>query len=270
MKISFAGIGTQKGGTTSLNAYLRTHNLISIPEGEPHFFDDETQDWDSPDIASYHAMFTNSNNELNHDNDPTTVGLDAEGSQVSIYGEITPIYMYWEPSIKRIHTYNPDIKLIILLRNPMARAFSHWAMEKSRGQESLCFSDALRTEAQRCREGIPDRQHRVFSYLDRSRYSVQLKRILKYFPLSQMLILRSEELFQAPEINLHRITDFLGVPAFSEIKPIHARPGDYINSLSYADWRYMASELNEDITSVESLLGWDCLEWRQPLKKDNL
>ena len=56
-----------------------------------------------------------------------------------IIGEATPIYMYWKNAIKRIYNYNSDMKLILVLRNPIDRAFSHWNMEVHRKREDRTF-----------------------------------------------------------------------------------------------------------------------------------
>jgi hypothetical protein len=266
MRIDFIGVGTQKGGTTSLNRYLSKHKDICIPEREMHFFDDETQDWESPGYDSYHAYFNASESGLGHGHAsvPATSNAFNNDSPRRVRGEITPIYMYWEPSIERIYRYNPDAKLIILLRNPTARAFSHWAMEKSRYQENLCFSEALRQESARCAQAATNNQHRIFSYLERSRYSLQLKRILRFFSHSQILVLRSEELFREPHVSLLKVTNFLEVTPLTRLGAIHARQGVYPVTLSHADWKFMVDELESDISSLETLLDWDCSEWRRP------
>lgn len=259
MRLDFLGIGTQKGGTTSLNAYLRQHERIDLPNRELHCFDDEALDWPHPDFDPYHSHFTHPVSL------PVNGGPEASPGTVRfrLLGEITPIYMYWEPCAERIYNYNPAIKLIILLRNPLARAYSHWAMEKERGLEHLSFSEALRQEPLRCQAGSPG-QHRVYSYLDRGRYAFQIRRLFRWFTRSQMLILRSEELFHAPTVTLRRLTDFLQIPPFAELIPTHSRRGVYPDVLRQDDWEFMATALEEDIRDLEDQLGWDCEAWRRP------
>jgi hypothetical protein len=70
--------------------------------------------------------------------------------------------MYWYDAPRRIWQYNPDMRIVILLRNPVDRAYSHWNMERERGAEPLEFRQAIATEADRCRAALPA-QHRVFS-----------------------------------------------------------------------------------------------------------
>jgi len=89
--------------------------------------------------------------------------------------------MYWQNAPKRIWQYNPEMKIIIILRNPIERAFSHWNMERSRNAEHLSFWDAINTEKLRCQETLP-LQNRVYSYIDRGFYIKQLENIWRYFP----------------------------------------------------------------------------------------
>ena len=72
------------------------------------------------------------------------------------------------------------MRLIVILRNPIERAYSHWAMEHRRGNDQLPFALALEQEEARCREALPF-QHRVFSYVDRGFYSAQLRRLWRFF-----------------------------------------------------------------------------------------
>ena len=96
-------IGSQKAGTTALFDYLSDDPRLNLSrDKEVHFFDDESQDWSSPDYAVYHARF-----------DLTRPGL---------MGEATPIYVFWPESMERLAAYNPDARLILMLRDPAHRA----------------------------------------------------------------------------------------------------------------------------------------------------
>ncbi len=244
-KIDFLVAGTQKGGTTALFHYLSKHAEIGIGERkEIHFFDrDAYADEANPkNIArAYHNHFTD----------------DALSKTT---GDFTPIYMYWKPCPTRIHRYNPNIKLILSLRNPIERAFSHWNMERSRGAESLPFDDAIRTEAHRLRD-CPNQQHRVYSYIDRGRYHEQIKRLLRLFPESNILLYRSEELITAPRETLEKICTFLGVsrPTFTEPARIHHTP--YKSTLAPEDRKYLIDALAPSIEALENLTGWSLSDW---------
>ena|SRR5450755_1220153 len=119
-KVAFLIAGTQKGGTTALASYLQEHPAICMSTvKEVHFFDTE-EFFASGDVdyTRYHARFN-----------PT--------ARKRLLGEATPIYMYWEAAAHRIQRYNPTMKLILLLRNPVTRAYSHWNHEHARGRLNL-------------------------------------------------------------------------------------------------------------------------------------
>src|SRR5207253_9307331 len=87
-------------------------------------------------------------------------------------GEVTPSYLYWKPAMERIRNYNPQIKLVILLRNPVDRAFAHWNMQRFKNREPLDFLDALKEERSRL-AALPPKESRRFAYVDRGFYSGQ-------------------------------------------------------------------------------------------------
>ncbi|RYG21799.1 MAG: sulfotransferase, partial [Burkholderiales bacterium] len=106
--VNFIVVGVQKAGTTALFDYLGDSPAVALSKvKEVHFFDDETVDWAKPDYGPYHAQFETA--------DP-----------IALRGEATPIYLYWPHSLERIAAYNPDIRLIVMLRDPVERAWSHW------------------------------------------------------------------------------------------------------------------------------------------------
>lgn len=241
-RVAFLICGTQKGGTTALADYLRGHPELFLPEEkELHFFDDETQDWRRPNYKSYHRHFQTA-------------------CRKNLWGEATPIYMYWEDSCRRIWQYNPAMKLIVTLRNPVSRAYSHWTMERARGAEDLNFEEAIRQEGERCRSALPY-QHRVFSYLDRGFYSHQLKRLWRYFPKESVLVLRQEDLNERPEDVLGRICEHLGVSAMPGIKKLFSHVSQYEQPMNQSTREKLRLLYWHEICSLEALLGWDCQNW---------
>ncbi len=115
----------------------------------------------------------------------------------------------------------PDVKLIVLLRDPVTRALSHYNHECARGRETLSFEDALDAEADRLREAEARSREdpryysyelRNVSYLWRGMYASQLKRWFSYFPREQFLVLQSEALFEDPAEVYQRVIRFLGLP----------------------------------------------------------
>lgn len=240
-KIKFLVVGTQKGGTTALDKYLRTHCDIQMAKKkEVHFFDTEKYFEGKVDYELYHESF--------------------EPNLGKIRGESTPIYMYWHDSIRRIYDYNSDMKIIAILRNPTERAFSHWNMEREKGSDNFPFEIAIRTENERSREALP-LQHRVYSYIDRGFYSEQIRRIWRFFPRHQTLFLKQEDLKSDLQITLCRIATFLEVTPFEKLDNLNIHSREYIHQFDYKDKHFLDSLFFNDIKELEHMLGWDCSDW---------
>ena len=212
-KVDFLIAGVQKGGTTTLDYYLRQHPQICMANRkEVHFFDNEKYfaDDKTPDYDFYHSFFKPENTH-------------------QLLGESTPIYSYWKDSPKRIYNYNKQMKIILLLRNPIDRAYSHWNKEtinfhsypgQQDAAETLPFLQAIQTEKQRCLSAAP-LQHRYYSYIDRGFYTAQLNRLMGLFPREQILVLKSEWLWNDAEKTLDKVCAFLGVEAMPLPEIIH-------------------------------------------------
>lgn len=245
MMVDFLVVGAQKSGTTALDKYLRLHPQIEMArQKEVHFFDNENNFAGVVDYTSYHQSFANNSGD-------------------TLKGEVTPIYMYWDSAPRRIWEYNPAMKLIAVLRSPIERAFSHWNMERDRNTDTSSFSEAIRLERVRCRSALP-LQHRVFSYVDRGFYSEQLRRLWRYFPEGQTLIIKHEELKLDLSNTLTKIANFLGVKDFdhSEYLDIHSRA--YLNQMSSEDFYYLRDVFYSEVKMLEAMLGWSCDSWLDP------
>jgi hypothetical protein len=168
--------------------------------------------------------------------------------------------MYWRDTPRRIHQYNASIKFIITLRNPIERAYSHWNMECARNADTVTFMDALHSEPRRCQTAWPS-QHRVFSYVDRGRYTEQLERIYRYFPKEQVLLLRSDDLHADPDSSLKKIYNFLGVRKLPFDGAMHLNVHPYQAPIGKEEWIFLRNAFMSEIRSLEKLTGWNCDEW---------
>lgn len=242
-KVDFVIAGTQKGGTTALAAYLKQHSDIGIPEEkELHFFDNEDHFRNGrPPFLLYHLPFF-------------------ELRSRRLWGEATPIYMYWQKSPERLRRYNPKMKLILLLRNPIARAYSHWNMERALKNEPLSFGEAIFFEQERLRGALPQ-QHRVFSYLDRGFYAAQLERIWAHLPRQQTLVLKSEDLKNQPQPTLDAICHFLGARPLENVQPAEVHARTYPSPMSAQERNQLQQVFEPEIRKLERLLNWDCSHW---------
>jgi hypothetical protein len=237
--VSFVIAGVQKGGTTALWDYLRDDPDIALAdEKELHFFDDEARDWSAPDYADYHARF------------PDPAGRPC--------GDATPIYTYWPRSLERIRAYNPAMRLIVILRDPVQRAWSHWRMEYARGAETHTFDWCVREGRQRLFGASPWGHHREFSYVERGFYGEQMERLFGLFPREHVLVLRSDDLRADPGPALAAVRTFLGVgPAPSPVaRDVHVgRDMDYPSDLRPDDIAYLRQVYAADAARLAALTG---------------
>jgi len=238
-RVSFIVAGVQKGGTTALFDYLADEpGLACSRVKETHFFDDETQAWPVPDLAAYHAHFAP------FDGRPR--------------GEATPIYLYWPNSLERIAGYNPAMRLIVMLRDPVERAWSHWKMEYARGVETRPFDWCIRQGRQRLFDAEPWGFHRELSYVERGFYGEQMTRLLGLFPREQALVLRADDLRAQPAAALARVRSFLGLPPGAAPTPREANVGreiDYGSALEPADIAYLRGVYRRDQQRLSDLIG---------------
>jgi len=206
-KVDFMIVGAQKSGTTALAHFLAQHPQIGMLDGEGHVFDSETysRDWTPERIDERYA------NRFAH------------CAGASVFGESTPVYMYLEDVPAELARYNPDLKLVVALRDPVERAISQYDMERQRRKERLPLPLALLVEPFRLRRsGNPHASEsaaRRHSYRSRSLYSVQLKNLLRVFPPGNVLVIRSEDLLERHGAVLERVFRFLGVPADVNVPP---------------------------------------------------
>ncbi len=188
-------IGTKRGGTTSLQQYLTAHPDVLEPKAAKasHYFDANfSKGW-----SWYRAHF------------PLQRWMDREraAGRPVVVGEASPYYCFHPLALDRIAARVPDVKLIIVLRDPVERAWSHYSYEVARGNEDLSFADALDAEpartagaADRIRRGeIDDDRHwRLHTYLQRGLYAEQIQAAHDRFPADQLQVVVSEELFAQP------------------------------------------------------------------------
>lgn len=242
--VSFMIAGAQKSGTTAMVDYLRMHPKIFIPSGkEMHFFDrDQNFVSDGPDYRRYHAAF----------------GGMKTGQ---IAGEATPRYLYWLPCAERIRTYNSDMRLIFILRNPVERAYSHWHMQRQRGRETLSFGRAIRTEPERLARLGTTRARGWYAYLERGNYYDQIQQYIDRFPRRNLYFFKSEQLKFEHSKTLTSLCNFLGIPVFDPMPESHVSFSQKYDAMDRADREYLREHFRQSVRKLEQLLVWDCSSW---------
>ncbi|MBJ95205.1 MAG: sulfotransferase [Rickettsiales bacterium] len=201
-------LGCQRGGTTRLHHALHQHPQLyaSYPK-ELHFFDGGLPGRQRPWRASlgwYKAHFPLSSSMV-----PGMRCLES-----------SPLYLFHPEVPARVASVIPSARFIVLLRDPVERAISHFFHERAKGREALSLSEALAAEERRLKValGAGDYNSRPFlqqSYRLRGEYATQLERWLQRFSREQFLFLRSEDLVARPEPTVMRILDFLEVAPMS-------------------------------------------------------
>jgi len=210
----FLVIGAKRGGTTSLWNYLLDHPSVlpMYPARQhlksPHYFYwhyDKGERW-------YRSHFASGRRR--------DAVARAHGS-APVAGEASPYYLYDPRVPRRARALVPDAKLIVLLRDPVTRAYSHYRERVNAGVETLSFDDAIASEDERLAGEVErlnaeplyySRPHDYFSYRDRGVYRPQLERWYAEFPREQVLILGSEDFSADPQSSYDEATTFLGLP----------------------------------------------------------
>ena len=252
----FVIIGAQKAVTTSLYAYLCAHpDVLAAGRKEVHFFDVNYADGS----AWYRSMFPLA----------ASRALARRGGRRVLAGEASPYYLFHPLASERAAALIPQAKLIVLLRDPVERAWSHYRHEVAKGREPLSFEDALAAEADRLagadaafRTGSAAAAHpghRYHSYVARGRYVEQLPAWQRHYPSEQLLVLRAEDLFERPQQVWDETVAFLGLrpmapPAFD----VH-NPGAG-SSMAEATRAMLAETFRRPNAELAELLGRD-LGW---------
>jgi hypothetical protein len=249
MRVSLFIVGVQKGGTTALDRYLRRSPQVQMAlDKEPHFFDDDALDWEQPDYGLLHARF------------------NAPAATTLIHGEATPIYSYWPNSIERLQIYNPDAKLILMLRHPSLRAYSAWKMVKYWFGETLPFHEAI-GDIGRCRvRESPGGVHRLFSYVERGFYASQIQRLLRHFDRRQVLFLRTDHLWRDTAGTLQQVWAHIDVdpPSPSAREYMVPRDSGGHERMRDEDRVYLDRLFESDLRATADLTGLNLTDWLDP------
>ena len=213
--LDFIVIGAQKAGTTSLFQYLRRHPEISLPAGKevPYF---------SHDAAYARDWSVYMSNLARHDGlvDPTrkwgTVTPQyMVGGVYKSEGQGAPVNGYDERTVPtRICERLPHVRLIAILRDPVARAVSHHRMLVGRGRERRSFDEAVaELIGPDALAGARRQPQETTGYITWGEYGRILSGYFDVFPREQLLVTFTDELESAPAQLLRRIHEFIGVSA---------------------------------------------------------
>jgi hypothetical protein len=254
----FLIIGAQRCGTTSLYRYLARHPAVAsaVLNKGIHYFD---TDFDRS-LSWYRSHFPS---------DPyKALVARRRGIPRVVTGEASPYYIFHPLAVGRIADLLPASKSILILRDPIARAHSHYTHEFARGFETLSFEEALEREEERL-SGEEERMaadpsyysfsHQHHSYVARGRYFEQIQRWLRFFPREQLMIVDANDLFAEPDATFRAVLRFL------ELEELSLDAYEKLNAHSYSKMSeqartFLETRFREPDRALSGFLGRD-LGW---------
>ncbi|MFV0383718.1 sulfotransferase family protein [Paracoccus sp. (in: a-proteobacteria)] len=199
----FYVVGAAKAGTTAVWTWLRGHPQVFLPDvKEPGYFafagrsavpregpyDPDYTARIATDAAAYHRLYA--------------------GAGRRIAGDVSPVYLYDDQAAKRIAAARPDARIVILLRDPVTRAFSQYLHHLRDGLEPChSFESALEAEQARLRDGWSW----AYAYAQGGDYAAQIDRYLRAFPRDSILFLDYVALQSRPETCWRQLCGHLGL-----------------------------------------------------------
>jgi hypothetical protein len=216
--LDFVGIGAARSATTWLSDVLAVHPEVFVPSAkELHYFNNERKY--RTDLENFWKHFEGADNDQK-------------------WGEVTPRYILDETALARLRSHFPDVRVICVLRDPVARAFSQYCFFRfnKMKEENTSFEKAIKA-------GYRE------DYINKSRYGECMERVFQYFERHQVLIIDFDELLAAPEAQLNRVSDFIGVSPINGANLERAKK----NASSRHD-RVLWSPI---VMARRRLLGWE-------------
>ena len=222
----FLIIGAMKAGTTSLYDILARHPRIAPAlRKEVHFFDLVKRH--NRGTLFYRAFFD------------TTLSIERRAEAASgpvLTGEASPYYLYHPLAPARVAAALPGVKCIVLLREPVSRAWSHFQHARRYGWDEREFCEAVDTELSDLTQ--PERQlladpsrhvpaHQLRTYVHRGQYAEQLERWFNAVGRERVLVLNAERFYRETDAQVRQVLEFLDLPAAPLRLPKPSNAGDY-------------------------------------------
>jgi len=202
-------IGAARSGTSSLHYYLSQHpDIFMSVIKEPHFFATIERGYEK----KYHLSETDKFYHTRVVKDPEAYFslFDTQKNHYLYKGESSPSYLYDAHSSKKIFAFNPEARIIIILREPCRRAISHYNLDYNMGQEKEHDCKKAVERDMRYPDKVWGRSH---LYVELGFYFKQIKRYYDVFPPDQIYILKFEDLISHPQDAVSRIIQFLKLDA---------------------------------------------------------
>jgi hypothetical protein len=213
---TFAVVGAARSGTTAVIEALRGRPDVFVTNPkEPHFYA-----FAGTDVAFRGPGDGDTINRVAVTDRQRFLGLfDAASDQHVARGDgsVSTLY-YYEHSIEAVRSTNPQMRIVVILRDPVERAYSSFQYLRSRGYEPLSdFSDALAAEQSRRKEGW----HHLWHYAAMSQYAAQVEAFLDAFGRDQVGVWLYEDFASDPGAVLGSIFQFVGSTAPLDVADVH-------------------------------------------------
>ena len=193
---NFFVVGAAKAGTTSVHAYLSQHPEVFFPAiKEPHYFAQIKPTREHrysveaiTDRAAYLRLFRHA-------------------ERYRVVGDASPSYLWHPQAASRIKRAVPDARILIILRDPIERAFSHYLMDYREGMQHEPFYDALRRDIARTAKGWGV----SYLYYELGLYAAQVRRYMDVFGSDRVLLMLFDELRRDARQGLRKVAALLGI-----------------------------------------------------------
>ena len=198
-KVDFFIVGAPKAGTTSLYSYLSQHPEIEMSTiKEPDYFSNEFIEEQSlyykkesvRSLKKYHSLYSDIKN--------------------LVRGEASVSYLFYEKVPKKIFKYNSRSKIIIMLRNPLDRAYSHYLMDRRLGFVSESFEKIVNQKSTHKNSALFYQQ-----YIELGQYTHQIKNYFDVFSKKNILIIDYDDFIDKSSEVLNKVYEFLNVEKHS-------------------------------------------------------
>ena len=244
-------VGAPKCGTTSLYEYLRRHPDVFFPKiKEPNFFAQDLEIRSYPDIVSSEDF----------------LALYKDVKTESILGDASQFHLFSKQAARKIKEFNPDSKIIIMIREPASMIHSLHNQYLSTGDEDVRdFHRAIALNEER-RNGIriPDRTlfPRCMAYFDIARYAAQIRRFYQAFGKTKVRVVLLDDFKQNTRETYLGVLDFLKIENIKTpfLLPFNAR--DQKGVITQQLEHHIKSQFADEVSELESLLGRDLSSWK--------